>query len=307
MKRWQKRVLVTLAVLVVVGFPAYWWLFLTAEAPDGQMPLDLAAVRALASSLPGDKPTEVRVDRVADFVFPSGVMVAGDGWTMVDCSVYAYQLVYADRRVVVDVGPDEKSLAGAWMSPHGADAVARVRRAMDDASLILATHEHFDHLGGLTTAPNVDALLAKAKLNPEQFTNRKGQDPAPFPDKVGEGYQPLAYDGMTAVAPGVVLIRSPGHTPGSQLVYVQRADGVELLFLGDVAWSERNVDVVRERPRLVTFALGEDRAAVLKELAALHELKAKFPDVHQVPGHDRGPVDALVKQGLLVEGFVSER
>lgn len=305
MKRWQKRVLVTLVVLVVLGVPAYGWLYATTESADGQLPLDLAAVRALASSLPGDKPTEVRVDRVADFVFPSGVMVAGDGWSMVDCSVYAYQLVYADHRVVVDVGPDAKSGDSPFMHPHGADAFARVRRAMDDASRIVVTHEHFDHLGGLTTAPNVSALLAKTTLNPEQFTNHQGQDPAPFPATVGEGYQPLAYDGMTAVAPGVVLIRSPGHTPGSQLVYVQRADGAELLFLGDVAWSERNVETVRERPRLVTFVLGEDRAAVLRELSALHELKAKFPEVHQVPGHDRGPVDALVKQGLLVEGFAT--
>lgn len=288
MKRWQKRLLTILAVLFVIGVPAYWWLYATTESADGQLPLDLAAVRALASSVHGDKPTEVRVDRVADFIFPSGVMVAGDGWTMVDCSVYAYQLVFSDRRVLVDVGPDEKSGDSPFMHPHGADAVARVRRAMDDASLILATHEHFDHLGGLTTAPNVEALLAKATLNPEQFTNRKGQDPAPFPEKVGEAYQPLAYDGMTAVAPGVVLIRSPGHTPGSQLVYVQRADGVEFLLLGDVAWSERNVDVVRERPRLVTLVLGEDRAAVLRELSALHELKAKHPEVHQVPGTTAG-------------------
>lgn len=305
MKRWQKRLLTAAAVLLVVGVPAYGWLYATTESADGQLPLDLVAIRALASSVPGDKPTEVRVDRVADFVFPSGVMVAGDGWSMVDCSVYAYQLVYADRRVLVDVGPDEKSGDSPFMHPHGADAFARVRRAMDDASRIVVTHEHFDHLGGLTTAPNVSALLAKTTLNPEQFTNHKGQDPAPFPATVGEGYQPLAYDGMTAVAPGVVLIRSPGHTPGSQLVYVQRADGVEFLLLGDVAWSERNVETVRERPRLVTFVLGEDRAAVLRELSALHELKAKSPEVHQVPGHDRGPVEALVKQGLLVEGFAT--
>lgn len=305
MKRWQKRLLTVLAVLVVLGVPAYWWVLASSESADGKMALDLPAIRALASSMPGDKPTAIHVDRVADFYFPAGAMVAGDGWSRVDTSVYAYQLVFPDRRVLVDVGPDEKSLSGGWMSAHGADAVERVRRAMDDASLILVTHEHFDHLGGLATAPNVVALLSKATLNVEQFTNRKGQDPAPFPDKVGEDYEPLRYDGMTAVAPGVVLIRSPGHTPGSQLVYVQRADGAEFLFLGDVAWHMRNVETVRERPRLATWMMGEDRAAVLRELAALHELAAKSPEVHQIPGHDRGPVEALVKQGLLVEGFVA--
>ena len=32
-----------------------------------------------------------------------------------------------------------------------------------------------------------------------------------------------------------------GYTPGSQMVYVKRADGREILFLGDVAWQMSNI------------------------------------------------------------------
>jgi len=108
-----------------------------------------------------------------------------------------------------------------------------------------------------------------------------------------------------AVAPGVVLIKSPGHTPGRQLVYVQRADGVEVLFLGDVAWHWRNVEVVRERARLVTAVfLKEDRAAVLRELAELHRLADAEPKLNIVPGHDAARVERFTMAGVLEKGFV---
>jgi glyoxylase-like metal-dependent hydrolase (beta-lactamase superfamily II) len=42
---------------------------------------------------------------------------------------------------------------------------------------------------------------------------------------------------MLAIAPGVVLKKAQGHTPGSQMVFVALASGSELLFVGDVVWN----------------------------------------------------------------------
>jgi glyoxylase-like metal-dependent hydrolase (beta-lactamase superfamily II) len=106
------------------------------------------------------------------------------------------------------------------------------------------------------------------------------------------------------MAPGVVLIKSPGHSPGSQMVYVKKVDGTEVLFVGDVAWQFRNIELVRERPRLVTrFFLKEDRRAVfgeLQELARLHEAE---PKLSIVPGHDGATIETLVANGVLEKGF----
>src|SRR6202012_4773440 len=113
------------------------------------------------------------------------------------------------------------------------------------------------------------ALLSKALFNREQIENL-GKYEAPVPKGFFNGYRPLTYQQYLAIAPGVVLIRAPGHTPGSQMVYVKTESGNEYLFIGDVAWHMRNIDLVRERAWGITMMMGEDHGAVLSQLAALH-------------------------------------
>lgn len=101
-----------------------------------------------------------------------------------------------------------------------------------------------------------------------------------------------------------MLIKAPGHTPGSQLIYVQIADGTEFLFLGDVAWRMRNVETMRTRARLVSqFFLAEDRDAVLAELKELNRLAAAEPGLKMIAGHDPAPVEALIQARLMTERF----
>jgi glyoxylase-like metal-dependent hydrolase (beta-lactamase superfamily II) len=112
---------------------------------------------------------------------------------------------------------------------------------------------------------------------------------------------------MLAIAPGVVLIRAPGHTPGSQMVYVKREDGRELLFIGDIGWSLRNVETGKGRPRLLSqFMLNEDRDAVFAELAILKALHEAEPNLLIVPGHDVATVDALIAQGAMTAQFTMQ-
>jgi glyoxylase-like metal-dependent hydrolase (beta-lactamase superfamily II) len=141
-------------------------------------------------------------------------------------------------------------------------------------------------------------------LTTEQLSQPERSLPAKFPDHLLDGYQPLVYEHYQALAPGVVLIKSPGHTPGSQMVYAQTANGAELLFIGDVAWHFRNIELQRERPRLMTWLfLKEDRTAVFGELAALKRLHEAQPAVRIVPGHDGPVIDALVGDGILKRRF----
>src|SRR5690606_38980467 len=113
-----------------------------------------------------------------------------------------------------------------------------------------------------------------------------------------DGYEPLVYEQYEVLAPGVAVIKSPGHSPGSQMVYVQLADGSEVLFIGDVAWKYRNILVQRERARLVTqFFLKEDRSAVFGQLKALKDLSEAEPEISIIPGHDGEIVGNLVEAG----------
>jgi glyoxylase-like metal-dependent hydrolase (beta-lactamase superfamily II) len=103
-----------------------------------------------------------------------------------------------------------------------------------------------------------------------------------------------------------VLIKAPGHSPGTQMIYVILQDGRELLFVGDIGWSLRNIEEVRGRPRLVSqLMLNEERDRVFGQLQALHDLHEAEPGLIIVPGHDQQYLETLVEQGAMVRGFVT--
>jgi glyoxylase-like metal-dependent hydrolase (beta-lactamase superfamily II) len=281
---------------------AYWWLWLDHRFPEsGGYAIDIAELRRLADTLHGPKPDEIRFEHVA-----RGMIATGDGWARAEMPVYAWQLRYPDRSLIVDTAMDRSLAKPQFILTHFDDAAhARVERALDDAALIVITHEHFDHSGGLARHPRLGQLLPKTRLSEAQLGNLDRMAPASIPEALLGGHNALRYLRYHALAPGVVLVASPGHTPGSQMVYVRRADGRELLFLGDVAWKQRNVDGPRQRPRFVTALLiDEDREAVYAQLQALRQLAREQPGVQQVPGHDATIVDALAARGYVQAGFV---
>ncbi len=303
MPRWLRNTLIVVVVLLIALGGAYFW-YVGDGSPPANLPayeLDMAAVRAKADELPGGKASDIRVETVARFTFPQVAAVGGDGWAPRPMAAFSYQVILPTDTIVIDsaLTAEQGATLGAQIDEA---AFARMDHALAAATEIVVTHEHPDHIGGLIAYPDASQLTRALRLTQEQVENVSKfglQWPVALKD-----YPPIDYDGMLAIAPGVVLIKSPGHTPGSQMIYVRRADGREVLFIGDIGWTLRNVETGKGRPRLLSqFMLNEDRNAVFAELATLKALHEAEPALAIVPGHDVAAIDALVKAGVMTPQF----
>jgi glyoxylase-like metal-dependent hydrolase (beta-lactamase superfamily II) len=297
-------------VLIVISIPAYWWLALESHIPSSaHYSIDMAAVRRLADAGEVDLPVGLRVETVGHFMVPEALVMAGGSWQTLDLPVSAYELTYKDHTVILDTAFNADVAKQMDVSVFDDAAYVRLSAAIAMAELIIVTHEHPDHAGGLLAQPNLKDLMGKTRLTQVQVTELKkaiGESPISklnVSPTVFDGHQAIDDGPYQRIAPGVVSIKAPGHTPGSQMVYVKRADGQEILFLGDVAWQMRNIDQVRERARFVTWLADEDREAVMAEFVELHRLHAAEPNLNMMPGHDSAVLTRFLQAGLLTKGF----
>jgi glyoxylase-like metal-dependent hydrolase (beta-lactamase superfamily II) len=306
-RRWLRVLLGSVVVLLVVVGGA--WLHLTAREavpPHSDYVLDLGELRKLADSLPGSKPEAVATELVAEATLPRAAVFAGESFTPHPMVHQVFQLRWADGSfVLIDTGMPAKVLEKMSGGTFHEAAYAKVLSAMAGAQLILVTHEHADHLSGAAGFQPATGLGARLALTAEQLANTKALDDAGIPETMRKSIKPLVFERVLAVAPGVVVQKAPGHTPGSLLVYVRTAGGREYLFIGDVAWHLDQIRELHYRPRLVTdYFLHEDRKAVMGELRTLHDLLQAQPDVLVVVSHDRDERQQLLANGALHDGFL---
>ena len=262
--------------------------------------------RVAAQSVQGPLPREVRYNPFAEFSTPLGEVMddAGDAKAQ---GVYAvFQVRYPNGWLMIDAGIDREAEPSTDVKflPGGHE---KVQEALEGADQIILTHEHHDHAGGLIRARRKEAVAAKAVLTADQVQGLLKRPSAPLvrlTPETASSYRTIDYERIQAIAPGVVLIKAPGHTPGSQLIYVRLASSEELLFIGDIVWSMAGLRMRRQKPIDVSEYLGEDRVALQQQIDWLSGLAART-GVIPVCAHDKLEIEALVGRGLLQAGLDS--
>jgi glyoxylase-like metal-dependent hydrolase (beta-lactamase superfamily II) len=216
----------------------------------------------------------------------------------------AHQVFYVDgRTVILDAGCDAETLESNLPGSHlQAGNYARLQEVMRRADAIALTHEHFDHSSGIAHSPYFDELAPRVVMTEEQLHGRQAELAGFTGDVVGR-LKPLRYERMHLLRPGLVLIKAPGHTPGTQLLYVRLADGREFLLVGDIAWDQDNIRLPRMHPRLVNWLGDEDGEAMANQLRYLHELQKATPELNLVVAHDGEQMAGLLQRGLVQDGL----
>jgi glyoxylase-like metal-dependent hydrolase (beta-lactamase superfamily II) len=274
----------------------------TSKTSEKPFAADLSVMRAMSTVLPGALPLAVNGVRVAASIRPRKFVIAGGDDTPVTMPRTAFQVVYPDCTVMIDSGLDKAthdSFSPDKPEPYYAEQFAKLARALDAARLIVLTHHHADHVAGVITAPNFPALAGKTIITMDVadcLMNTPHRPHLKLTQQAIGRFIVLDYPQHYPVAPGIVLVRSPGHSTDSQMVYIRLQSGREILHSVDSAWV---MDNIREVKGKAAPWVKEDVPSVMGQLRWLKNVAETEKSITILVTHDNDLFERLTQSGAV--------
>jgi glyoxylase-like metal-dependent hydrolase (beta-lactamase superfamily II) len=236
--------------------------------------------------------------------------------------INAYVIEHREGVILFDTGQDRASVTDPHYFPGGftrvlydrlarfeitpeetlSGGLSRLGYAVGDVHTAILSHLHQDHIGGLSELVNSDIIVSEREWEtlssprpelrglmtrhidlPGLRWNRVTPTPSNDPDLASFGAShDLFGDGS------MVLVPTPGHTPGSLSLLVRQAGSPPLLMVGDLTYDihefeKGHVPGVGSRRRLRASA------------AMVKALRKKMPDLVILPAHDPGAAGRLAQ------------
>ena len=167
--------------------------------------------------------------------------------------VYVHVIDRPDARVLVDTGMTQLHPAVDDMDPRLIPLSEQADFDLASIDVVVNTHLHFDHCGGNHLFTGRPIYVQRRELD-----DALGKDDYTIREWVeAPGVQYVPVDGTLELLPGLLLVPTPGHTQGSQVVVVQTG-GRSVVIAGDTAVFFDELDEPRTEGQRLTRALDPD-------------------------------------------------
>jgi glyoxylase-like metal-dependent hydrolase (beta-lactamase superfamily II) len=181
------------------------------------------------------------------------------------------------KLILIDSGT-----GGAFESPehHLVENLEAAGYKPSQVGLILLTHLHYDHIGGIVTKdgkrvfPNAEVRMAQAESDfwlSEKIAAGAPKEAQVYFQFAREAAAPYIaahrwspFVGTDEVAPGIIPVPLIGHTPGHS-AYQVTSTGKTILFCGDIV----HVEPIQMSHPEISIAYDGDAAAAIKTREAL--------------------------------------
>jgi len=170
--------------------------------------------------------------------------------------------------------------------------LAEIGLKPDDIGRVAISHTHGDHIGNMALFANATILMQRAEYNwihsPDGPNDNVNQLMALARQLLGTPKNLQLLDGDTDVFGNgsVILLATPGHTPGHQSLLVHLKNSGFILLSGDVVHLQENF------AKNIVPSLNTDKAASIASMERVRQLIATYKATLFI-NHDKRQTDKL--------------